>query len=293
MDMDGPLKVLFRKYARDLLGLTGDQRAEVLGAGPVELHALKRTADQLLELKRHGLRYYRHLELQRRPDSQMPRRLFEYNALLNLQLDAPVLSTAVYLFPPRPRYEPVYRLMLGDEELNRWRFGAVHLWEIDVSVAFDSALPGLLALVPLLRGGSGLDVIEAAARAIEKALPEERLPEAEAILLWLAGRAYNVSELSRVIGRERMMESSWYQEALAEGQTKGRAEGRTEGRAEGRLEAERETCLELLRELHPALVPAAAPVVAACSDFDQLKRWVLSIPKASAQDVARALGLGQ
>lgn len=230
MDFDALLKVLFRTYAKDLLGLTGDQGAEVLGVGSVELHALKRVADQLLELKRLKLRYYRHLEMQRRPDPQMPKRLLEYNVLLNLQLDAPVLSTAIYLFPPRPRYEPMYRVLLGDDEVNRWRFEAVHLWEIDVRIALDSGLPGLLALAPLLRGGGTLDVIEAAARGIQKTLPGERLPEAGAILLWLAGRVYTVAELGRVIGRERMMESSWYWDA----------------HAEGKLAAERELFLELL-----------------------------------------------
>lgn len=135
MDLDGLLKVLFREYAHDLLRLTGDVGAEVIGTTVVELQALKRAVDSVLQLRRQGLRYYRHLELQRRPDPAMPRRLFEYNALLNLQLNAPVLSTAVYLFPPRPKQAPVYRVMLGDSEVNRWRFDVVCLWEVEARVA--------------------------------------------------------------------------------------------------------------------------------------------------------------
>jgi hypothetical protein len=50
METDGPLKLLFRKYAQDLLPLTGDVGASVRSAGPVEIQALERRVDCVLEL---------------------------------------------------------------------------------------------------------------------------------------------------------------------------------------------------------------------------------------------------
>jgi len=65
METDGPLKLLFRKYAQDLLVLTGDLGAIVQRAGPVEVQALKRRVDCVLKLEKAGERYYRHIEFLR------------------------------------------------------------------------------------------------------------------------------------------------------------------------------------------------------------------------------------
>ena len=111
MDTDGPLKLLFLKYAQDLLSLTGDLGASVRHAGPVEIQALDRRVDCLIELEAEGEVYYRHIEFQAEPDPEMPTRCFHYNTQLVLQYGAPVLTTVLYLFPPKPRQEPVFRIM--------------------------------------------------------------------------------------------------------------------------------------------------------------------------------------
>ena len=132
---------------------------------------------------------------------------------------------------------------MGGKEINAWRFGVVRLWEVEVAEALVRGAPGLLALVPMMSGGDRLEVIERAARSIERALPEERGSDAERILLLLAARRYTVEELARIIGRERMLddilsESSIYQWMVAKGE----------------LNAERKLCLELIKKHHPALV---------------------------------------
>ena len=283
METDGPLKLLFLKYAQDLLPLTGDSGATVRRAGPVEIQALERRVDCVLELSLRSEHYYRHVEFQAGPDPEMATRCFRYNTQLVLQYQAPVLTTVLYLFPPRPKQEAVFRLVLAGREVNRWTFEEICLWEIDAREILVRGAPGLVALVPLMRGGHELPLLAEAVTCIERAFPEERLPAAEDVLLALAGRYYTVDELARIVGRDRMMQSSLYVE--------GKAEGEAKGRAEGRLEAERELCVALVRKHHAPVFDRARPLIEACGDPARLKQWALAASDLSDAEFLKLLGV--
>ena len=116
----------------------------------------------------------------------------------------------------------------------------MRLWEVEAAEAFVSEAPGLLALVPLMRGGARLKMIERAARAIERALPEEQSPDAETILLLLAGRHYNGEQLTSIMRRKQMIQlkqSSVYQmlaaDDIAEAEAQGVAQGCCPRKARG------------------------------------------------------------
>jgi predicted transposase YdaD len=287
METDTPLKILFEKYAQDLLPLTGDIGAVVKAAAPVELRALERRVDCVLELEKEGELYYRHLEFQARADPEMAIRCFRYNSQLVLHYAAPVVTTVLYLFPPRPSQELVFRVLLGGREVNRWNFEEIYLWELDARRIVAKGAPGLLALTPLMRNGSDRALIGKAARKIESAFPRERLSDAEDVLLALASRYYTDSELARIVGRDRMMESSLYQAGLAEG----RSEGLSEGRSEGRLEAAREVCAALARKHHPAVFDRARPLIDSCQDLARLREWALGASDLSDADFLKLLGV--
>jgi predicted transposase YdaD len=258
----------------------------VLSAGPVEIQALQRRVDCVLELRREGDVYYRHIEFQAEPDREMAVRIFRYGSQLILQYGAPVLSTVLYVFPPKPRLEPVFKVEVGGREFNRWSFEEVFLWETDAKQSLAKGAPGLLALVPLMLGGTDPPLIERAVRHIEAAFPRERLPDAEDVLLTLAGWYYTVDELSRIVGRDRVIQSSLYVEGLAEGEAKGEAKGE----AQGRLEAERELCAALVRKYHPAAADRALPLIASCTDSERLREWALAAPDLSDAEFLRLIG---
>ena len=297
METDVKLKVLFRKYAAGLLELTGDAGSEVLSAEVVELQDFKRSVDCLLKLRRGQETYYRHVEFQAEADPDMPERCFRYNTQLVLQYRVPVLTTVVYLFRPGPASRTLsFEVRLANRLVNVWHFDVVCLWEVDAQEALAHGAPGLLALVPLMRGGEDLELIAAADRGIEEAAPGEAGRDAAAILLLLAGWHYTVDELSKAVRRSKMIRSSVWEEALAEGRTKGRAEGLTEGltegQAKGRVDAERELCADLVRELHPAISVRVLPAIESCSDPFALKRWALLAAKGTDADLLKELGLG-
>jgi len=273
MDTDGPLKLLFRKYAPDLLPLMGDGGATVLDAGPVELQALKRRVDCVVHLRRDGEIYYRHVEFQSEVDPDMPTRGFRYNTQLLLQYDAPVITTVIYLGPPKPKREAVFRVSLGGHEINRWSFEELCLWEIDAHAVLAQGAPGLLALVPLMAGGRSIALLKDAISRVESAFPEQRLSDAEDVLLALAGRYYTVSELARIVGRDRMIQSSLY----------------VEGEAQGRINGERELCAALARKHHPTVFERARTAIDRCDDPQRLKDWALAASDLSDEDFLKLL----
>jgi hypothetical protein len=125
-----------------------------------------------------------------------------------------------------------------------------------------------------------------AVRRIEQALPHERPPDAEGVLLALAGRFYTFAELARIVGRDRMIQSSLY----VEGKAEGRVEGKAEGRAEGRLEAERELCMALTLKHHRAVFERARLLIDACENTVRLKEWALAASDLSDAEFLKLLG---
>jgi hypothetical protein len=109
------------------------------------------------------------------------------------------------------------------------------------------------------------------------------MSEAESVLLYLAGRHYTLEEIARMVGRERMIQSSVW--------NGGRDEGLNEGRGQGRLEAAREFCISMTEKYHAALAPLALATIQACTDPAQLQRWVVSAPDLDDEAYARLLSI--
>ncbi len=296
METDVSLKRLFKACGRDLVWLTGDQDATVLSVEVFELQEIRRSVDCLIRLRRGREVYYRHIEFQARNDPRMAERCFRYNAMLLLELQAPVLTTVIYLSPPGPiERELVYRVMLGDVEVNAWRFGILRLWEIEAEAALGSKAPGLMALVPLLKGGEPA-TIWAAARQIRNLVPSPRMSDPESILWLLAQGRYNSEQLGHAVGGnvmqallELLKKSPLWQEAEAEGEIKGRAKGEATGETKGRLAAQRTTLLKLVELNHPDLLALAAERAEACSDSALLESWILAASRPDNEALAHLL----
>ena len=71
MKTDIELRALYRKHARDLLPLTGDQDADFVASEPVDLPEVHQRADCVVKLRRGGEVYYRHIEFQGEKDTAM------------------------------------------------------------------------------------------------------------------------------------------------------------------------------------------------------------------------------
>ncbi len=277
---DLPLKRLFTHRAGDLLALTGDDGATLLGGQSLELPSLARRLDYVLTLKRaDGEIYMRHVEFQGEAAADLAERCFEYNVRLFLHTKLPVLTTVICLHPPGPRGPATFVLRLGRRALHRWRFEWLKLWELEASTALAGG-PGLAALLPLMRNES-LNLVEAAARRILALAPSEQQADLLAILNLFAGWRYTAVDLARLVGRERMLESSVWREAEERGEQRGEAKGRVAG--------EREACLTLLSAFHPDLTARLRPAIEHCNDQERLKTWLVQIPRLAPDALARLI----
>jgi len=287
METDVPLKVLFRLRAADLLSLTGDQQAELLSTDVVELQTLRRTVDFVYKLQAGEEIYYRHIEFQAERDPEMNHRCFLYNTRMIAQYQAPVITTIIYLFRHHQPDEPVFRVMVRGREVNRWQFDCVRLWEIEAQAALAQGLPGLAVLVPLMKGAT-LGRIEQAARQIETTAPEAQQADLLALLHAFAGGKYTIKQLERIIGRDRLMESTVYQWGLTEGLAKGEAAGLIKGQ----LATARALCQKAVRKWHPRAGTKVWTAIEACTDLAALEEAMLNASEWSTRDILRRLSNG-
>jgi predicted transposase YdaD len=257
---------------KDLLALIGDAGAQHVSTSSVELREIKRTVDVVFKLRRGRTVYYHHVEFQAKPTRTMNRRCFLYDALLLDQYQAPVITAIVYLFPQKKPIEPVFRVELDGREINRWQFGCVHLWEIEAHTALERGLPGVAALVPLMKNTT-LGHVKQAVRQIETKAPAKHQSDLLAILHALAEPKYTTEVIERIIGRTRLMESSVYQW----------------GRAEGQLITARELCRAAVRKWHPRVSKRVLTAIEKCTDLAALKKVALNASEWNTRDILRRL----
>jgi predicted transposase YdaD len=136
--------------------------------------------------------------------------------------------------------------------------------------------------------GATLGAIARAGRGIARLSSREGAEQALSTLIHLAGYHYTVEQLKSVFGRRKMIQSSVWQAALAEGQ----AEGKAEGKAEGLVEGLRMACRGQIRRHHPNLLARAEPLIEACSDRERLQAWVVEASELDHDAFARLIGLG-
>ena len=153
MKTDRWMKDLALRLPQDLLRLIGDSQGAAVSAQVLELTSTERRVDCVIEVRHESTTHYRHIEFQAEADPDMARRCFRYNSQLLLQLEAPVLTTVLYLFPPGPADEELaFRVVLHGREVNVWRFQVVRLWEMESASALASGVMRPLPRLCAYRG---------------------------------------------------------------------------------------------------------------------------------------------
>ncbi|HWS83572.1 MAG TPA: hypothetical protein VN207_04875 [Ktedonobacteraceae bacterium] len=210
-----------------------------------------------------------HLELQAGPDSNMGRRLWEYNVEASIKYKQPVKSVVIYLRKPSSsKAEPPYQLKLPNGEvIHKFSFSVIELCKMEAEQLFQTGLKGLLPLVPLTQDGQQHDVVE---RVIDELQQPGVKKSGELLSLTynLAGLVFEGdSEQLWLVRRFEMLkdilEESWtYQKIKKEGLEEGLEQG---------LQAQRQSLVLLVQTHYPALLQLAQEVCNAIRTLEGLK----------------------
>ena len=109
----------------------------------------------------------------------------------------PTLPVLTVLLPPSEgteipdRYETEF---LGKRALQE--YVVVRLWEVDVSVVFETPLPTLLPFVPLMRGGANVMMVR---RALGELRANADLADLEPVLGMLAGYVMDPKVVQQIV----------------------------------------------------------------------------------------------
>jgi len=190
-----------------------------------------------------------HIEVQTEPESDFPRRMFEYYSVLRLHYGIPVFPVVVYLRHGPSSRLAEYRESLFDEELLLFRYHTLALARLPAEEYVETSPLGaaLAALMAASRNrarlrlsmlervvGSELDqALKYLLVNVIETFFELSGEDAEEYRRLVSGKEYRAVQEVELTWADRLME-------------KGREEGREEGREVGVLEGKREA---LLRQL--------------------------------------------
>jgi predicted transposase YdaD len=207
----------------------------------------------LLEIMLHGKAALLHIEFQVYDDPEMEMRLLEYNVLASRQYGhLPVYSYVIYLSKAGKIAEaPLVRTFPNGDEIHRFFYRVIKLWEIPAEALLQTGGIGVLPLVTLTDGGKQPEVVKEMIDRLAVAEEYDLLAISEVI----GGLAFrNSPELEWFKRRFSMFqdilrESPIYQELVEQGLER--------GREEGRIQEQREMLIRLVQLRFPELLALA------------------------------------
>ncbi|MCG8353847.1 MAG: hypothetical protein MI924_39285 [Chloroflexales bacterium] len=216
MQTDIPLKRLTLPRAADLLPLFGLPHADLVAVETLELPASAARLDNVLRVCSPGGQEYLHIiEWQGYHDPTILWRLAGYMAWLGQRApNLPIAGTIVYLTPESDTGDRLTQTIDG-RLIHDWPLLCVRLWEQDAESALASGAMGLTVLSPLMRAATS-DLVERAIDIVFRRAPLEQQADLIAILGVFAEPLVSPDRLVRLVGRERLMTSSFANYLLAD-----------------------------------------------------------------------------
>jgi len=263
--------------------------AELVEELPQELHSRDLDTDKLYKIRLYGQLLLLHIEFQRRSERKMDMRVWEYNVLATLAYELPVLSFVIYLRKDSKIAEsPVIWSSPNGQEIHRFYFENIKLWEIDPNILRRKGLVGLFPLLPLTQAGIRPEVVEEAIGRIQaeggEAAPDllsliyllaELVCEDDHDILWLDRRFAMLYDV--------LQESKAYQKIKQEGLE----EGLLRGRKEGELQALHQTILTIIQTRFPKIVRLAKKQTAVVDNPAVLQELITYLITAQTVEEAR------
>ncbi|HTI15224.1 MAG TPA: hypothetical protein VL461_11760 [Dictyobacter sp.] len=258
-------------------------------------------ADILYEISIEDQSYLLHIEFQKRSDSDMARRLWEYNVYATCKFAKPVYSFVIYLQADKQvAISPYVWKVHRDLEIHRFQFGVIKLWEIPTQNFIDMGLRGLLPLLPLTHEGMRHEVVDAAIAGLSSS-DEKPAPELLALTYSIAALVFQQVEDQDWLRRrfsmfEDILTDSWafkemsqkaWDKGLQRGMEAGMQKGMEAGMQKGRLEGIRLVIMDIAQARFPALVPFIQNKCKQMDTLEQLQDCIRSVSTAVSEEELR------
>lgn len=230
-----------------------------------------------------------HLEFQRYNDANMANRVLEYNVYASCKFDCTVVSYVIYLKQEGNIVEPpLIRQLPNGQQVLRFDYKNVKLWEIPTDELRDSGLVGLLPLLSLTKEGRRSEVVDEAIITIQESeIGEGQKANLLSITLTLAALAFDTKEERSWLRRRFQMyqdilrDSEIYQMIMQEGEEKGREEEH-----QRRLQDQRRAILRIVQAKFPDLARIAIDLTNTITDPEQLEDVTVYMGLAQTADEA-------
>ncbi|AEG14305.1 hypothetical protein Desku_0697 [Desulfofundulus kuznetsovii DSM 6115] len=249
------IKALVERYSSHFVQLVRGVPADRVERLEKEAVAVKRESDVLLYVSEDGYEYIMLIEVQIRPDREMPLRLLEYTAMQHREYRKPVYPVVLNL-TGRPQ-EDGYGFDCLDLTVVAFSYRVINLAELPGEEVLSYGPVGIVPLVPLMRRQlSDEELIASCARRIKEA-PAEWVPDLYVGLALFAHLGKIPDEIIlRNIEVIRMEASplfegirqKWINEGIQKGIQEGIQKGIQEGIQKGSREARIEAILVVLEE---------------------------------------------
>ncbi len=278
--MEDVMKRLIRLNPQHFVSwiLKGAQFRDALS---IELKNWTRETDFLLDVILDGLGMLLHLEFQSTDDADMAQRLLEYNIMATREHGRKVLSCVIYLRPDKNIAEsPLIWALPNGQEVLRFHFVVIKLWEIPAEDILQTGLTGLLPLLPLTKDGARHEVIEEMIIRLIAAGQRRLLALAKAFATLLFKDETDREWLERSFAMYKdIIEDSWfYQET--------KQLGREEERQQ-ELQRQRRALLTIVQKRFPEMVDLTKKQSDTIEDPDSLQDLIVQI--SLAQNIQEAL----
>lgn len=215
-------------------------------------------------------------------------RLLEYNVLAWHRYHCPVSSFVVFLKKnSRMAPSPLIRRLPDGNEILRFHYNVILLWDIPPDVLIGTGIAGLLPLVPMAQDGARREVIDDVIKRLT--LPDGGTrPELLALTYLFASLAFEASQDQDWLRRRFMMlsdilrETPTYQDILAEGREEGREE-----ESQKSLALQRHMLMRFVQARFPDLQALAEKQLAQITNVEILPELTLKVGLAQELQEAR------
>jgi predicted transposase YdaD len=205
-------------WVKWVTGIPDITAGEILNS---EFQWISRESDVLIRVKNPQYGNFLVLnELQLRPTPEMPRRMRAYAALAEEKYKLLTYPVLINILKTGDAEIPTtYESNLaGLRAIQDYR--VINLWEVDVNIVFEQALPSLLPFVPILKGGENESTIREVLQILRA---DEQLNQLETVLAFFATFVLESALVQEIMRWDMavLRESPWYQEILERGRQEG------------------------------------------------------------------------